>query len=99
MMTVIAKLKVKAGSAATFEEEAQKMIAHVKANEPGTLMYTLNRATSDSTTYVFYEIYADQAGFAAHGSSEPMQQFFSAVGTLLDGRPEIHIYEELGGKR
>jgi len=99
MMTVIAKLKVKAGSEATFEQHAQKMIAHVKTNEPGTLIYTLNRSTSDPTTFVFYEIYADQAAFAAHGGSEPMQQFFGAVGTLLDGRADIHMYEELGGKR
>jgi quinol monooxygenase YgiN len=99
MMTVIAKLKVRPGSEATFEQQAQKMIAHVKANEPGTLIYTLNRSTSDPTTFVFYEIYTDQAAFAAHGGSEPMQQFFGAVGTLLDGRPEIHMYEELGGKR
>lgn len=98
-MTVIATLKVKAGSEAAFQQAAEKMIAHVKANEAGTLMYVLNRSTSDATKFVFYEVYADQAAFAAHGGSEPMQQFFGAVGTLLDGRPEIHIYEELGGKK
>ena len=98
-MTVIAKLKVKSGSENLFEQEAQKLIAHVKANEPGTLTYTLNRSTSDPTTYVIYEIYADEAAFATHGGSAPMQEFFSAVGTLLDGRPEIRMYEELGGKR
>ena len=37
MLTVIAKIKVKADQAETFEAEAKKMIAHVKANEPGTL--------------------------------------------------------------
>jgi len=99
MMTVIARLKVKSGSEANFEQEAKKMVAYVTANEPGTLTYTLNRSTSDPTTFVFYEIYSDQAAFAAHGGSEPMQKFFGAVGTLLDGRPEIHMYEEIAGKR
>ena len=98
-MTVIATLKVKAGSEATFRQAAEKMIAHVKANEPGTLTYLLNRSTSDPTKFVFYEVYQDQAAFTAHGGSEPMQQFFGAVGTLLDGRPEIHMYEELSGKK
>jgi len=98
-MTVIAKLKVKAGSEATFQQQANKMITHVKANEPGTVTYILYRSTSDPTTFMFYEVYADQAAFTAHGASEPMQQFFGAVGTLVDGRPEITMYEELGGKK
>lgn len=98
-MTVIATLKVKSGSEATFRQAAEKMIAYVKANEPGTLTYLLNRSTSDPTQFVFYEIYADEAAFAAHGGSAPMQQFFGAVGTLLEGRPEIKMYEELAGKR
>ncbi len=99
MITVIAKLKVKAGNESTFRQAADKMIAHVKTNEPGTRTYILHRSTSDPTEFVFYEVYADQAAFAAHGGSEPMQQFFGAVGGLLEGRPEIAMYEELGGKK
>jgi len=99
VMTVIAKLKVKAGSEATFQQQANKMITHVKANEPGTLTYILHRSTADPTEFLFYEVYSDQAAFAAHGASEPMQQFFGAIGTLLDGRPEISMYDELGGKK
>lgn len=98
-MTVIARLKVKAGSEAAFQQAADKMIAHVKANEPGTLTYILNRSTADPSEFVFYEVYADQAAFAAHGGSAPMQEFFGAVGTLLNGRPEITMYDEIGGKR
>ncbi|HVN83834.1 MAG TPA: putative quinol monooxygenase [Candidatus Binatia bacterium] len=98
-MTVIATLKIKSGNEAAFQQAAEKMITHVKANEPGTLTYVLNRSTSDPTKFVFYEVYQDQAAFAAHGGSAPMQEFFGAVGTLLDGRPEIHMYEELGGKK
>jgi quinol monooxygenase YgiN len=98
-ITVIAKLKVKAGSDAAFRQAADKMITHVKANEPQTLTYILHRSTAEPNEFVFYEIYADQGGLAAHGSSEPMQQFFGAVGGLLDGRPEITLYEELAGKK
>jgi quinol monooxygenase YgiN len=99
MVTVIAKLKVKSGSEATFTQAAEKMIAHVKAHEPGTTTYLLNRAADEPTEFVFYEIYTDQGAFAAHSGSDAMQQFFGAVGGLLDGRPEIRMYEELGGKR
>ena len=99
VMTVIAKLKVKAGNDAAFREHAEKMIAHVKANEPGTVTYILHRSTADAGEFLFYEVYRDQGSFAAHGGSEAMQQFFGAVGGLLDGRPEIRLYEELGGKK
>ena len=99
MITVIAKLKVKAGSDVAFRQAADKMIAHVKANEPETLTYILYRSTADPNEFVFYETYTDQAALAGHGSSEAMQQFFGAIGGSLDGRPEITLYDELDGKR
>jgi len=98
-MNVIAKLKVKEGNEDAFRQAAAKMIEHVKANEAGTLQYVLLRSTGDPSEFVFYEVYADQGAFAAHGGSEAMQQFFGAVGTLLAGRPEISMYEELAGKK
>jgi quinol monooxygenase YgiN len=99
MITVIATLKVKSGNEATFERAAREMIAHVRANEPSTLTYVLHRSTGDPTAFAFYEVYADQAALAAHGGSEQMQKFFGAVGGLLDGRPEITMYQEIDGKR
>ena len=99
MVTVIATLKVKSGNEATFEHAAGGMIAHVKANEPGTLTYILHRSTGDPTEFVFYEVYADQGAFATHGGSAQMQQFFGAVGGLLDGRPDIKMYAQVDGKK
>ena len=98
-MTVVAKLKVQQGKEGAFQAEAEKMIAHVKANEPGTEKYILYRSTADPTEFLVYEIYADPAAFASHGNSPAMQQFFGAVGGLMAGRPEILMYEELGGKK
>ncbi len=99
MVTVIARLKVRDGQGPAFEAAARELIAHVEANEPGTKTYLLHRSTADPTEYVYYEVYADQAALAAHGSSEAMQRFFGAVGGLMAGRPEITLYEEVAGKR
>ena len=99
MITVIAKLKVKPGSDAAFRQAADKMITHVTANEAGALTYILYRSTADPNEFVFYEVYSDQAALAVHGGSEPMMQFFGAIGGLLEGRPEVTLYEELGGKK
>ena len=98
MLTVIAKLKVKPDHAETFEAEAKKLIAHVKANEPGTLSYILHRSTADATTYLFYEVYEDQTAFALHGGSPAMQAFFGSMKGVLDGRPELEMYEAVAAR-
>ena len=99
MITVTATLKVQPGKEGAFQQEAEKMIAHVKANEPGTLMYVLHQSNADPTEFLFFEIYKDQESFTLHGASEPMRHFFGAVGGLVAGRPEIKMYKELGGKK
>jgi quinol monooxygenase YgiN len=99
MLTVIAKIKVKADKAETFEAEAKKMIAHVKANEPGTVTYTLNQSTADKTDFVFYEVYRDPEAFAAHAGSAMMKEFGRSLGSVVAGRPEITMYDEVDAKR
>ncbi len=98
MLTVIAKLKVKPDQTEAFEAEARKMIAHVRTNEPGTRTYVCHRSAADPTVYLFYEVYADQAAFAVHGGSPAMQAFFAAMPPIVDGRPEIEMYEAIAGK-
>ncbi len=98
-MIVIATLKVQPGKEDDFIAAAKKMIDYVTSNEPGTKAYTVNRSTADPTTFVFYEVYADQAAFAAHGGSPAMAEFFGAAGTLLAGRPDISMFEEIAAKR
>jgi quinol monooxygenase YgiN len=98
MITVVATLKVKAGQEETLVAGMKKMIAHVRANEPGTRTYLLHRSTADPTKFLIYEVYADEAAFAAHGASESMKEFFQLAGGILDGRPDIAMYEEIDGK-
>ena len=99
MITVIATLKVKAGQEETLVAGMKKMIEHVRAHEPGTKTYLLHRSAADPTKFLVYEVYADQAAFAAHGASEPMKEFFKLAGGIMDGRPDIAMYEEIDGKR
>ena len=99
MMTVIAKLKVRAGKEAEFEKAAREMVAHVKAEEPGTLTYLLHRSSADPTVFAFYEVYVDAAAFTAHSGSDRMRQFGRSLGGALEGQPEITMYEEIDGKR
>jgi quinol monooxygenase YgiN len=96
-ISVIAKLKVKAGSESDFEAAAREMIAKV-ASEPGTLNYILHKDVRNPTNFVYYEVYQDQAALDAHGKTDHMKAFGGKIGALLDGRPEITVLSEIAHK-
>ncbi|HXN86051.1 MAG TPA: putative quinol monooxygenase [Candidatus Binataceae bacterium] len=97
-ITVIAKLKTKAGSEKQFEDAARKMIDTVRSAESGTLQYILHRGVKDPTEFVYYEVYSDQAALDLHGKTDHMKAFGGAIGALLDGRPQIDIVTEVTRK-
>lgn len=99
MITVIAKIKVQPGKEAQFEEAGRSMVAHVKAHEPGTLVYVLHRSSAEPTEFLFYEVYRDQEAFTAHSGSDTMRTFAKGLGGVVAGRPEIAMYAEIDGKR
>lgn len=98
-VTVVATVRVRPGKEEQFQKAANRLIEHVLRNEPDTLTYLLHRSRAAANEFLFYEVYADDAALAAHGSSESMQRFFADVAGLLEGQPEIRMYDELGGKR
>lgn len=95
MITVIAKMKIRAGQEQTAERALAEMAEYVRANEPGTLRYVLHRAIGDPTTLLMYEQYADQAALDTHGTSARIQQLFGTLGPLLDGQPSIEMFQEV----
>ncbi|HEY2663544.1 MAG TPA: putative quinol monooxygenase [Candidatus Binataceae bacterium] len=96
-ITVIAKLKVKPGNEAAFKDAAAAMIQQVKT-ESGTQTYILHQDAKDPTSFVYYEVYGDQAAFDAHGKTAHMAEFGKKIGALLDGRPQIDILHEVTRK-
>ena len=97
-ITVLAKIKVKAGSKAAVEEAFKDMIGKVRANEPGTQAYVLHKVDKDPSTFWFDEVYQDQASFDLHGKTEHMKEMGGKLGGNLDGRPEIIILNEVARK-
>jgi quinol monooxygenase YgiN len=93
-MVVIAKLKAKAGAEAKMEEALRGMVAKV-SQEDGTLTYTLHRAQQDPGVFLFYEKYKDADALKAHSATPYFKELFSFLKPLLDGAPEIDMYDEL----
>jgi quinol monooxygenase YgiN len=97
-MIVVAKLKAKAGEEAKMEAALRDMVGKV-AQEPGTLTYTLHRHQKDPSLFLFYEKYTDAAALKTHSATPYFKELFGALKTLLDGPPEIEMYDELARLR
>ena len=99
MLTIVAKMKIKAGKEGDAEAALRDMIAYVGRSEPGTLRYALHRSVGDPTQLLMYEQYADQSAVDEHGTSERIQHLFATLAPLLDGQPSIEMYDEVAGKK
>jgi quinol monooxygenase YgiN len=65
---MVIRIKLIDGKQAEFEAAAARQVEAVRANEPGTILYTLLRSQTDPTEYVFLESYQDEAAFEFHRS-------------------------------
>ena len=95
-MIVIAKLKAKSGQEKDMGDAIRRILPDV-AKEEGTLVYTLHQSQSDPSVFMFYEKYADQDAFAHHSSTPYLKELFDALAPMLDGAPEIDMYNEIDG--
>jgi len=94
MTVVIAKIKVHPGKQVEFENTVKAVLSKVQ-EEAGTLVYRLNHSLQNPTTYCFYERYADQAAFTHHAGTPYLRAMFKAMNPLLDGAPDIEMFEEV----
>ena len=94
IQSIVATIKVKAGQAEQFEAIARKLAAAVNANEPGCLLYTLNKG-DDANTYVFMERYAHEDAMKAHRGTEHFRTLGREMGAHMDGAPTVLRMVEL----
>jgi quinol monooxygenase YgiN len=93
-MIVLAKLKAKNGQQGKMEKALRDMVSKV-SKEEGTLLYTLHRCQGDPTLFMFYEVYKDSKSLKYHSSTPYFKGLFEFLDPLLDGEPEIELYEEI----
>ena len=92
MITVIATIRAKPGKGPELEADFREWAAVVKANEPGTLMYTLSRSKEDPDVYVALEFYADEAAVQAHMANFQARK---GGGDFAVGPPKIEVLDKL----
>ena len=92
MITVIATVRAKPGMGADLEADFRAWAEVVKANEPGTLQYTLSRSREDPDVYYALELYQDEAAVEAH-----MKNFQARKGgaDVAAGPPTIQVLDRV----
>lgn len=94
MLSVVARLKIKDGEM----DEALKAIKELMpgvAAEEGTLFYSVNKDPNTPDLIVFVERYKDKAALREHSTTAHFKSFFTKIGGLLEGQPEMTVLEEL----
>jgi quinol monooxygenase YgiN len=95
IQSIVAIIKSKAGQEAEFQSAALKLVAAVRANEPGCLLYTLSKG-EQASTFVFMERYASEEAVQAHRATEHFKTLGRAMGAFMDGPPSVLRMVELG---
>jgi len=95
-MVLIAKLKAKQEQAEAMEKALREMVKQVET-EAGTLVYTLHRSQTEPNLFMFYEKYRDGEALQEHSSTPHFKALFDTLKPMLDGQPEIEMYEEVAG--
>lgn len=94
MIVIAAMIKTAEGKGDEFEQEFRKLAPKV-LNDPGTIAYALNRSINDPSTFFVYEKYESQEALQQHSKTPHFQEFSRAIASMLSGRPEIGLYNEV----
>lgn len=86
---LIAKITAADGKRDEVLEAFGPMMAHVRENEPGTLIYGCHTDDEDPNVVWFYELYTDDDAVAAHSGSDAMKNVGRSLKGLLAGPPEV----------
>ncbi len=94
MIVVAAKLKAIEGKGDALEREFRKLVPKV-LNDPGAISYVVHRKVDAPNEFFVYEKYDSGEALKLHGSTEHFKEFSKSIASILDGSPEVEIYQEL----
>lgn len=91
-LTLVAKIKAKAGKAEALKEELLKLMVPTR-NEEGSISYHLYFDTEHPETFIFHETWATEELWQKHMGNAPLKTFFAEAGEMIDGEPVIEKWE------
>lgn len=94
-LTVIARLKAKAGMEDRVAQELQKLLALTRV-ERGCINYDMHRSRTDPTLFLFHENWTSEADLDTHLQSPHIQNWIRLADTLLAEPIEITRWTRVG---
>ena len=97
VLTVVAKIRAAKGKGDALAALLAEQAAVVLKAEPGCLVYRPHRSTTDPDSFIFYEMYADDAAFDAHRQAPHLaaaRQRREKEG-LIDGAVDVQVFRSL----
>ena len=94
-ITFIARMTVRPGHEAAFVAACRQLEAHVRANEPGTLMYEFFKLR-EPNRYAVLESFRDEAAEHLHMGSAVLAEVAPKISACLDGTWEREYFDPLG---
>lgn len=92
---LLARIHVKPDCIDAYLELARATDAAVQASEPGMLHHTFDQDPDDPQAFVWSELYANDAAFAAHVSNPPVQEYLQKHAELGDDF-RVEVYGTVG---
>jgi quinol monooxygenase YgiN len=96
-VSVMAKLTAAPGKRDELAEALRALTANADT-EPGTIAYSLHADNADANVLWMFELYADDAALATHGSSDVFKAAGKTLAPFLAARPELNFCKPLHGK-
>src|SRR5690606_5693902 len=84
-------------AAAKFDELVARTGERIRAEEPGTLIYTVHRVEGRPLERIFYELYRDKDAFEAHESQDYIRTFLAEREQYL-AATEVDRLDFMSGK-
>jgi quinol monooxygenase YgiN len=95
MVVLVAQYYVRPSNGDEVEASLKKMAACVREQEPGCLLYHVNRSRENVDLFLLYEQYRDRAALEAHRATPHFREIIEGtIVPLLDKR-EREFYEPI----
>ena len=94
---LLARIHVKPGCLDDYLLLAEQTDAAVQASEPGMLHHTFDQDPADPLTFVWSEVYANDAAFAAHLANPAVGTYLTKHAELGDGF-SVEVYGTVGAE-
>lgn len=91
-LTVVARIKAKAGMEAKVKEVLLGLVAPTR-QEAGCINYDLHQALDDKSLFVFYENWLSKKDLDEHLQTPHLQAFLAKVDDLLAEPVDITLWE------